>query len=84
MQEKVKVEGGTLKGQVERRGGVKGSLLVRHLGDLEVEKRTRDRTRRPEWQCWGKKKRWAEKDEDEDDVDDDDDGEEEGDGKEKE
>ncbi|KAL9039580.1 MAG: hypothetical protein Q9214_004818, partial [Letrouitia sp. 1 TL-2023] len=72
MREKVRVEGGSLRGQVERRGGVKGSLLVRHLGDLEVEKGTRDRTRRPEWQCLGKKRRWEDDDDGEEQEEDED------------
>lgn len=79
MSHKVEARHGFNYRQVEARGGVRGSHGLKHLGDLEVEMRTRDLTRRPRYQNqgWGPKtkkalrgrarKGWADS-EDEDEV----------------
>lgn len=50
MSSKVEEENHILKRQATVRGGVKGSQVYVHLGDLEIESRVRDKTRRAKYQ----------------------------------
>ncbi|KAL8943901.1 MAG: hypothetical protein Q9216_000795 [Gyalolechia sp. 2 TL-2023] len=50
MSSKVEEENHILRRQATVRGGVKGSQVYVHLGDLEVESRVRDKTRRAKYQ----------------------------------
>lgn len=50
MSNKVEEENHILKRQATVRGGVKASQVYVHLGDLEVESRVRDKTRRAKYQ----------------------------------
>ncbi|KAL8733130.1 MAG: hypothetical protein Q9166_002322 [cf. Caloplaca sp. 2 TL-2023] len=58
MRDKVRSELTLYQKQREERGELKGSHIMVHLGDLEVEFRTRDRTRKPKYQQPWKPQTW--------------------------